>query len=246
MKPEEIKIKREELGMTQVQLAEKVGVSVRTIRNIESGQTEPQQKVMEIITEVLCPPDYGELITQLENDKDVPIVLQAPLKSLLIGRGEEDISVALASISGIFPLAARYDVDFGPAITAYCNALSTANALDPVPAEEEWLWSDIIRRLGHLGETAQWAETAMKKTQMQDEKDKLEAVKYVLMVVKNLYFELEHRGECLAILRDISVLLCGAKLNEKDRVVLFVLLRDFSKAFQITQRQIIEKYSGGA
>lgn len=44
MKAEEIKIKRKELGLTQKQLAEKVGVSTQTINGYENGKEIPSTK----------------------------------------------------------------------------------------------------------------------------------------------------------------------------------------------------------
>ena len=44
MKAEEIKIKRKELGLTQKQLAEKVGVSTQTINGYENGKEIPTTK----------------------------------------------------------------------------------------------------------------------------------------------------------------------------------------------------------
>lgn len=49
----EIKEKRKELGLTQNELAKKIGVSVSTIVNYENGKIIPESK-KEILNDILC------------------------------------------------------------------------------------------------------------------------------------------------------------------------------------------------
>ncbi len=46
MKPEDIKALRKELGLSQSDFAEKIGVKLRTVQNYESGQTSPTAETL--------------------------------------------------------------------------------------------------------------------------------------------------------------------------------------------------------
>lgn len=48
-----IRIQREKLGYTQVELAEKANISVRTIQRIESGRTIPKGYTLKVLAEAL-------------------------------------------------------------------------------------------------------------------------------------------------------------------------------------------------
>jgi len=48
-----LKIARLKLGLTQQDLAEKVGVSRQTINNFETGKIQPKDKTLDLICEIL-------------------------------------------------------------------------------------------------------------------------------------------------------------------------------------------------
>ena len=51
--PEQIRAARKEAGLTQVELAEKLGVSLRTIENWEAGVRQPRYKHGNILERIL-------------------------------------------------------------------------------------------------------------------------------------------------------------------------------------------------
>lgn len=51
--PQEIKARRDALGLTQQQFAERIGASARTIHSWESGESQPQKRWRKVLDEVL-------------------------------------------------------------------------------------------------------------------------------------------------------------------------------------------------
>ena len=72
MNAKELGLKIQELrklkGMTQEDLADKTGLSVRTIQRIESGEVDPRSYTLNQIAEALGV-EISELITEQENDQ---------------------------------------------------------------------------------------------------------------------------------------------------------------------------------
>lgn len=56
-----LKAARVNVGLTQVQAAEKLGVSLSTLQNYEKGKTYPNQKIIDAI-EKLYKVEYNDLI----------------------------------------------------------------------------------------------------------------------------------------------------------------------------------------
>lgn len=56
-----LKAARVNVGLTQVQAAEKLGISVSTLQNYEKGKTYPNKKIIEAVEE-LYKVKYNDLI----------------------------------------------------------------------------------------------------------------------------------------------------------------------------------------
>lgn len=65
MRPEDIKSLRGKLGYTQSELADKVGVSLRTLQNYENGKTSPNAEVIMKFTAL--DPKSGATYDDIEN-----------------------------------------------------------------------------------------------------------------------------------------------------------------------------------
>ena len=99
MKALEIKNKRKELGLTQADLAKKLGVSLKTVSNYENGEVIPESKV-ELLRTILSKEEviilnepatsYGEEKNIIENLK-----IQIELRDRIIQLQEEKMQLIL-------------------------------------------------------------------------------------------------------------------------------------------------------
>jgi len=97
----EIKNKRKELGLTQADLAKKLGVSLKTVGNYENGEVIPESK-LELLRNILFEKEviilnepnvtYGEEKNIIENLK-----MEIKLKDKIIQLQEEKIELILKS-----------------------------------------------------------------------------------------------------------------------------------------------------
>jgi len=53
-----IALRREQLGMTQKELAKKLCISVRKVRKLEEGVIEPSSEQIEQLVRIFCPKDH--------------------------------------------------------------------------------------------------------------------------------------------------------------------------------------------
>lgn len=75
---ENIKTIRKQKGLTQKQLAELIGVSVRGLQDIEYGKTQPKYKTLLKLSEVLDYPFMNQKVIYIPLD-----LTQVPTKDLL-------------------------------------------------------------------------------------------------------------------------------------------------------------------
>ncbi|WP_440881441.1 helix-turn-helix domain-containing protein [Tenacibaculum sp. C7A-26P2] len=99
MNASEIKKRRKELGLTQEQLAKKIGITKRTIINYEKGEFIPESKVKLLHSilsnknEEAIPLDFSEL-----NVMFVPLVNQYAYAGYLSGYGDDEFIEGLSKI----------------------------------------------------------------------------------------------------------------------------------------------------
>lgn len=157
-----LKTLRESKNMTQAQLAEKSGLSDKTIRDLETGRnTNPTQSTLDTLCHVLCPnspedfweaikdtPDYAREKALLENDKKhLPGSLVHPLSRLLDESEKNSVSYAIACLCGYLRGGSGQAAIRNHAITlldAFASAVQTAQTTQE-PLELEAFTRYLIR-----------------------------------------------------------------------------------------------------
>lgn len=173
-----IKNLREEHHLTQNQLAEKLGVSDKSVRNWERGESEPKSYLAEIAT-VFFSANMDALHAYFSDEADngsgnVPIdvadvwdcteeermlthalesgtiqpVYAAPLRSLLDPEKKDAAGTALCSFLGVLRHSPSLGDDF--LLGEMASMMQRATNFD-FGAEAEMLIHDLITRLLHLG-----------------------------------------------------------------------------------------------
>lgn len=245
-----IKIRREELGLTQQELADRVGITTRSLSSIENGRTEPHRSTLELLSDALYPgepkkfedliappPDYSGLLAELDA-ADVPGYAISTIRHLLDVDDPEAVSDSLRDISGIFNHFRQYNFDFSPYISQYCRALLSSAGLLPSFRFCEIFWQSIMKHLRALGELAEPAWKQMDEVHSSaNQSEQLDALKTAVATAYAMYFDEDDDGRdhCIKILLGASCILTGAKISESDRVTLFRTLIDFTTAFCDTQ-----------
>lgn len=97
MDAQEIKKQREKLGLTQRDLAEKIGVSLKTITNYETGGTIPASK-QDILRKVLSGTTTEAVMIENSNIAQVPLVSQYAYAGYLCGFADDDYVKTLPTI----------------------------------------------------------------------------------------------------------------------------------------------------
>lgn len=129
---EKVKAARTELQMTQAELAEKTGVSLRTILAYEKGEKNPRQatllalaKVLQVSTKFLSDPDCDDPVSEIEKDGYIK-----EARERYGSKGGRDIDELLSANEALFAggelSQEQKDMFFNAVMTAYVTSKEAA------------------------------------------------------------------------------------------------------------------------